>query len=160
MKRRTKSPEVRFWAKVEKTESCWIWVPSKKTGTYGKIKIDGKTVRVTRYSYELHFGPLSDPKLFVCHHCDNPACVNPSHLFLGTTDENMKDCKNKGRQAYGEKNGQHLLSESDIITILDGHTNGTPRLELARLLNVSYQAIYDITTGRRWKHLTSGKLCS
>lgn len=86
----------RFFDKIEKTDSCWNWVGAKTSGGYGNIGINNKTVRAHRLSYELHNGPF-DPKLFVCHKCDNPGCVNPEHLFLGNNSDNMKDCFIKGR---------------------------------------------------------------
>ena len=91
-----KTPEQRFWQKVDKTDGCWEWTGCKKRHGYGKFFADGKDCFAHRWSYEAHNGPIP-PGLFVCHKCDNPRCVRPDHLFVGTAKDNTQDCLKKGR---------------------------------------------------------------
>jgi hypothetical protein len=94
----------RFWAKVEKTEGCWLWTGAKRHKGYGAFVYarDGEVVqgRAHRYSYEVHVGPIP-PGVFVLHRCDTPACVRPDHLFLGTNQDNVTDMMKKGRHVSG-----------------------------------------------------------
>ena len=88
----------RFWDKVDKTGECWIWTAYTKTDGYGQFKFDGKMRGAHRMAWLLTNGEIPDGML-VCHTCDNPSCVNPNHLFLGTNQDNADDKMNKGRHA-------------------------------------------------------------
>jgi HNH endonuclease len=96
MARTTRNPIDVFWSKVAKTDHCWTWEGSRHPQGYGTLSVGRKTVRAHRFSYELANGPF-DASLDVCHHCDNPSCVRPDHLFLGTARDNMRDASRKGR---------------------------------------------------------------
>jgi hypothetical protein len=88
----------RFYDKVEKGQKgeCWNWIAAKTSKGYGCFKLKGKVLLAHRLSYLISVGQIN-PKMDICHHCDNPSCVNPNHLFQGSRSENMKDSVRKGR---------------------------------------------------------------
>lgn len=91
----------RFWSKVEKTDSCWLWTGMRWTNGYGRFPNGGgQEMRAHRFAWELTYGPIP-LGLFACHRCDVKLCVRPEHLFLGTHADNMADMMAKGRHAHG-----------------------------------------------------------
>lgn len=108
----SKSDIKRFKTKFTKKSfrECWNWKTGLSSNGYGKIKINRRTIGAHRIAYFLHYkiDPLGK---LVCHHCDNPACCNPYHLFLGTYQDNRNDCVKKKRHAFGDKNGVRLHPE-------------------------------------------------
>lgn len=88
---------VRFTRRIDRTDGCWVWKGCKKN-RYGIFVVQGKQYRTHRLAWTIAYGPIPN-NLCVCHHCDNPACVRPTHLFLGTNQDNMDDKIRKGRQA-------------------------------------------------------------
>ena len=143
--------EERFWLGVEKTDGCWNWVKGKFSTGYGQMKIKGNPTYTHRLSWELHRGPIPEG-MCVCHHCDNPACVNPDHLFIGTDLDNMRDRNRKGRanMAYGETAGMSKLTDTDVIAIRQSSLNNT---ETAKIFNVDPSNISRIRSRERWRHL-------
>lgn len=106
-------PAERFWAKVAKPEhpdACWPWIGNMGTDGYGKFWIDGTSKHASRVAWELANGPVADG-MHVCHRCDNPRCVRPSHLWLGTASDNSRDMMEKGRGAIGIRHGSRTHPE-------------------------------------------------
>jgi len=110
--------EIKFWSNVKfsSRDQCWEWLGGRDSDGYAMFYlgvVDGKekTSRVNRLVYELFYGIKIDPRLLACHRCDNPGCVNPHHLFLGTNSDNLMDASRKGRIASGERNGRYTHPE-------------------------------------------------
>jgi hypothetical protein len=100
------SMENRFFEKVEKSDSCWIWVGAKTSNGYGSIGVNGKSMSAHRYSYQLHNGAIPNG-MVICHTCDIRLCVNPAHLWAGTQKENLHDMFKKGRDCKNNPGNAH-----------------------------------------------------
>lgn len=147
-----KAAEDKFWPRVEKSDGCWRWTGSLATKGYGRINLGGGVrVLAHRFSYELHFGKPPDD-LFVCHRCDNPCCVNPAHLFLGTAADNTADAASKGRLRgqSGEDNCKAKLTVEDVRQIRLLKRQGAKTATLAKRFCVSRFTIWDIVSGKTW----------
>lgn len=110
-----------------------------------------------RFSYELHNGPIPEG-MFVCHSCDNPPCVNPAHLWIGTHLDNMRDCAEKDRTGSyehykGEAHGWHKLTNDDIREIRKLRASGVKEREVAKRFGVCRNTIGNIISGRSWSHV-------
>ena len=148
----------RFWAKVRKSRSCWLWTASKLRGGYGSFwsPDDQSMLYAHRVSWALSRGPIP-LGLFVLNRCDNPPCVNPDHLFLGTLKDNSQDCIAKRRNVInlpptrrGESASASKLTEAQVIEI---RQSDEPIVDIARRLGMSVHAIWSIKHGKTWSHL-------
>lgn len=151
------SLEQAFWAQVQKTDGCWLWVGYINPKGYGNIT--RKHIRVHRLSWELANGPIPEG-LNVLHQCDNPICVRLSHLFLGTQNDNVQDMVAKGRNhsgiTLGEAHPSHKLTENQVLEIRATLYAGGNVIALAKQYGVTRNHIYEIKWGRAWKHLLGG----
>jgi uncharacterized protein YerC len=140
-----------FWSKVDKTKDCWEWKAYKDKKGYGKFNLNGNTVRTHRVSWILTYG--NPGNLCVLHKCDNPSCVNPEHLFLGTYDDNNKDRNKKGRQAKGVNIKNSKLNELDIPVIRKKISNGESYRKIAKDYGISHVQIVYIKNKKTWSHV-------
>lgn len=171
--------EARFMSKVRQTDpqSCWPWSAgihdkkNKKNG-YGKFWLDGRMHRAHRISYLIYVGKIPDGML-VCHKCDNPKCVNPNHLFLGTVADNNADKAAKGRAprvtgvrhgintkpertARGSLHGCAKLTEANVSRIIGLLAAGVSAKTICAAYGVSVSAVSLIARGKTWRHVSRG----
>jgi hypothetical protein len=143
----------RFWMKVNKQapNGCWEWTGARagKEQRYAQTRHDGKHVLVHRLV-------MGEPDGLVLHHCDNPICVNPDHLYVGTYADNVRDMMERGRNVppVGEKNGQAKITEEIAAQIVAMYKNGMKPAKIAKMLGLGYYTVQNITRGRTWKHLS------
>ena len=145
------SPEERFWSMVKRggPDSCWEWQGHTIKDGYGAFHFQGKRIIASRFAWILTYGEI--PRgMYVLHKCDNPACVNPRHLFLGTPKDNMQDAVLKWRKS-GPHNGRTKLSWPQVDTIRLLFQMGWSAYRLAKFFGVNYKTIWQILKGKTWK---------
>lgn len=148
----------RFWSKVDKSGDCWLWTNSVNRYGYGYFTVQRVNTYGHRVSYELHFGAIP-PGMCICHHCDNPRCVRPDHLFLGTRADNSADMKAKGRATgahkprQGSGHGRAKLTESQVVEIRRLVSAGTPQRYVAMQFGISQTVVWHIHARRTWRHV-------
>lgn len=155
--------EARFWRKVQKrgVDSCWPWTASLNAKGYGQIQLGPRGLRPAlahRVAYILAFGDI-DQDVMVLHRCDNPACVNPAHLFLGTHSDNMADRDAKDRVRHGNRHAFAKVTDRIVRRILELHfvyglSIGQIRRRLR--LKLSPSGVCHITHGRTWRRVYAG----
>ena len=151
------STEKRFWLKSKNISGCWEWQATRagRLRSYGYFWMDGRFHYAHRAAYLVTKGDIPSGML-VLHSCDNPICVRPDHLFLGTQKENMQDALRKGRLVSfkGEKNGDSRLKEKDVLRIRRlFKTRNYSKAYLSRIYGVSDTAIGFIVNRKLWKHI-------
>lgn len=149
----------RFWRHVHKTDACWYWTAHKDKDGYGNTTDDNRcTIRTHRASWMLHNGPIPDG-MCVLHKCDNPPCVRPDHLFLGTFKDNAVDRNNKGRSdggggsSPGSTNGNSRLDENKVRQIRKLLDEGEKAVTIATKFGVYWLTIHNIKHRKSWKHI-------
>lgn len=140
-----------FEKKFRVTPGCWIWTGALGRKDYGLFGTNGKTMRAHRLSYIFYIGEIPDG-LFVCHKCDNPRCVNPDHLFLGTCLDNNRDMRTKGRDKprQGTENWKAKLTNEQVIAIF---YDPRKQAEIAAEYGVAVTKVSAIKTKACWKHV-------
>lgn len=157
-----------FWSKVDKSADCWLWKGSRLPSGYGRLRHGTYAHRV---SWALVNGPIPDG-MYVLHHCDNPPCVRPVHLFIGTAADNSRDAVSKDRVAradrhgsrhfpakfpgypqHGERNGRAKLTEADVREARYRMAAGETVMEIARRLGMGWSATKDMLIRRTWAHV-------
>lgn len=151
--------EERFWRHVAlHPTGCWEWTAGLNSAGYGQFKPVSRMAPdcAHRFSWLLHFGPIP-AGLFVCHRCDNPRCVRPDHLFLGTSADNMRDAIRKGRRGRAQARWIRAtiarvrkLSPSDIAEARRRHAAGESCRSIARSFNVAHTTITRLINGTQW----------
>ena len=156
-----------FWSKVQikGANDCWLWTAGKFRGGYGGFSVNRRTKKAHRIALMLSGVDVPDSSL-VCHRCDNPSCVNPSHLFVGSPKDNTADMIAKGRKPSlkgtkvnpdktmkGEKHGRSKLTTNDVLSIRQMLATGMSQSQIAEMMNVSQTCISKISRYTRWKHV-------
>lgn len=160
---RRRSPEItaadveRFWSHVDRSggaDACWPWMGAKTDTGYGQVNWFHRRHRATAVAWLLTFGTW--PTGYMCHHCDNPACCNPYHLFDGSQRDNMRDAKRKGRVRRGQRHGVAILSDAEVQAIRERYRFRDPLnggKALAAEYGVSVVTISAVISGKTWGHV-------
>ncbi|MCR4433665.1 MAG: HNH endonuclease [Caldiserica bacterium] len=143
--------EERFWSMVKRDNpySCWEWQGYTLRDGYGAFHFQGKRIIASRFAWILTYGEIP-PGMCVLHKCDNPSCVNPRHLFLGTQKDNMHDAVLKGMKS-GPHNGRTRLTWPQVDAIRLLLQNGWSAYRLARFFGVNYKTVWQILRGKTWR---------
>lgn len=180
-------PDERYWLQVEKDGPtpphcpqigpCWTWRGTRDSNGYGLFLIQRRDVRrAHRYAWELEHGQIPDG-LHACHHCDNPSCVRPEHIFIGTQFDNMRDCARKGRtfaqrfpelmprgerhgfalhperRPRGERHPRHVLTDALVMALRQRFANGEQLRDISGDTKLSINTLRAAIRGATWAHL-------
>ena len=140
-------------SEMDYVSGCWIWTACIGTKGYGMLTVKNKSRRAHRLSYEAFIGPILDG-LHVCHRCDNPACVNPDHLFLGTNEDNLADRMMKDRSTKGERHPFAKITNEQAMEIIRLIQSGLSDKNVSLLTSISKRIVRSIREGVTWNHLS------
>ena len=142
-------PEIRFWRFVDKDDGCWEW-QGRTAGRYGQFSLTkSKRVPAHRFSYELHFGEIPNG-IVICHHCDNPTCVRPDHLFAGSLSDNMQDMIAKHGHPKQRTSYRYKLTENDVRYI---RASNETTYALAERYGVDPTSIGNVRLRKTWRNV-------
>ena len=141
-----------FWQKVEKTDTCWRWTGAVNTHGYGQTSLGGRQTGAHRLAWRFTYGPIP-PGLSVLHRCDNPPCVRPDHLFLGTVTDNAVDMMAKGRGRVGSRHGKAKLTEEIVREMRRRHAMGERYVSLAAAFGVTPENVSTVCRRLTWTHV-------
>ncbi|MCK5018328.1 MAG: HNH endonuclease [Candidatus Peribacteraceae bacterium] len=146
----------RFWENVviNGLGECWGWTGTKNNDGYGRFCNNYQTYQAHRFMWIITFGKIPEGDV-VCHRCDNPGCVNPGHLFIGTPADNVEDARKKDRIQFGESHWNSKLTEIDIKFIRYWRKSGYSQKKIADAFGVCHQMISNICRGKNWARVGS-----
>lgn len=142
---------------IDAETGCWLWLGARSPGGYGILWANRARWQVSRIAMHVFRGFDLNSPLYVLHHCDNPPCFNPDHLFIGTQTENVHDMIRKGRARYWPRRGRShpraKLTEDDVRAARQRHADGQGCSALAREYGVSHSTMSRILSRHKWKHV-------
>lgn len=147
--------EPRFWSRVQKTDTCWLWTGHIEVGGYGSMHCGGargRSYRAHRLSWELHFGAIPEG-MMVCHTCDVRRCVNPEHFFLGDAAANLHDAMSKARHPHGVSHGNARLTDEAVREIRRRRAASEPLKKIAGDFRVDISVVSAIARRIAWAHV-------
>jgi hypothetical protein len=143
---------IRSWSELDSATGCWVWRRATHGRGYGVLRENGKNVSAHRRAYELATGVKIPRELDACHSCDNPRCVNPSHVFPGSRRDNMRDCSNKGRIRIPLLSGEYLpQSKLTMDSVARIRADDRPASAVAAAYGVCKSTITNIRRGKTWR---------
>jgi len=162
MPRKRRPMEQRFWAHVAKSQGCWLWTASVNVRWgYGQFMVLADEppyfrqmpARANRIAWFLEMGSLPAPPLMILHRCHVRRCVRPSHLYVGTATDNMRDRVNVGNCPRGKDHWNARLSDVAVRHIRAAHRAGSTMAALARKFRVCHETVRAVLAGRTWRHV-------
>lgn len=144
----------RFWTKVQRTETCWLWIRYRNKDGYGRFMFEGRVWNAHRISYRLHYGDIPQGQE-VMHVCDNPPCVNPAHLKTGTHRENIRDMleKKRGRSPVGTQSPNAKITPEAVRQIRTLSKQGVHQKLIAKRFGITQSTVSKVVLRLAWRHV-------